>query len=310
MSALDNILIIKHGALGDIVLASGPIAAIRKNNPIAHITVLTSPAFASLFQMCPHVDEVLVDVRPKPWQIGKCIKLYNMLRRRAYVFVYDLQTSSRSSLYLRFLRGKPEFSGIAKKASFRHNTPERKTLHTIERQKQQLKMTGITRVPSPSIGWLKDDIADIKPDVPYVMIVPGGSAHRPKKRWPLEYYSHLTKWIVEQGHIPVLIGTKAEEKLLNHIAARVPKAVNLCDKTSFGQVASLGRKAEYAIGNDTGPMHIIAAVRCNSVVLFSAESNPDLCAPRGKHVTVLQENDLTKLLPDDVQTHVKLVQRA
>ena len=98
----------------------------------------------------------------------------------------------------------------------------------------------------------------------------------------------------------MLIGTKAEAEALDSIAARVPAAINLCGKTSIAQLATLARNATLAVGNDTGPMHIIAASNCPSTVLFSHASDPKRSAPVGDTVTILRERDLSHLSVDRV----------
>ena len=93
--------------------------------------------------------------------------------------------------------------------------------------------------------------------------------------------------------------SRAERPLAATIRAACPQARDLTGKTSFAQIAALAREAAFAVGNDTGPMHLIAAAGCVSVVLFSDESDPALCAPRGK-VTILRRPELAALTVDEV----------
>ena len=89
----------------------------------------------------------------------------------------------------------------------------------------------------------------------------------------------------------MVVGSAAEAA----IARAIPAALNLTGQTSFGDLADLGRAARFAIGNDTGPMHLLAAAGCRSVVLFSRDSDPALCAPRGPDVRVLRRPALASL---------------
>ncbi len=325
----EHILIIKHGALGDIILATGPLKAIRQQHPAAHITLLTTKSFASLLKDCPFVDEVRID--PK-----KLKATWNELRRHRFTWVYDLQTSQRSTWYYHLLPfPKPRISSLSRFASHRHHTPERTKLHTIDRQKQQLAIAGITDVPAPDIRWLKSDISPFALPEKYALLVPGGSAHRPEKRWPGGHYAELARWLSTQGITPVLIGAGAEEGLLKEIetlthmvgensnpsepsAASIAQAsgaeqgqlktLNLCNKTTYADIAELARHATYAIGNDTGPMHIIAATGCTSLVLFSHASNPDLCAPRGEQVGIFRVENLSQLPVESVTERLNALQ--
>ncbi|MEJ0067903.1 MAG: glycosyltransferase family 9 protein [Pseudomonadota bacterium] len=79
-----------------------------------------------------------------------------------------------------------------------------------------------------------------------------------------------------------------------------PGTIDLTGQTRLGELTALARRAALAIGNDTGPMHLMAAVGCRAVVLFSDASDPALCAPRGIRVTALRRPNLADLPPEDV----------
>jgi ADP-heptose:LPS heptosyltransferase len=300
----ERVLVIRLGALGDFVLSLGPMAAIRRHHAKARITLLTTPPFASLGRASPYCDEVTIDERAPWWQPWRVLALARRLRRGGFQRVYDLQTSGRTARYWRAM-GRPEWSGHAGGASHAHLDGARDTLHTVERQKAQLKLAGIEDVPAADLSWVDADVRRFGARAPYVLFVPGGSAHRPKKRWPAEKFTALARTFVRLGIAPVLIGGEAEAAVLGEIAGHVPEGVNLCGKTSFEEVAVLGRAALGAIGNDTGPMHLIAAAGAPSLVLFSGESDPDLCAPRpgarGGKVAVLRKPDLVALSVAEVQ---------
>jgi ADP-heptose:LPS heptosyltransferase len=125
--------------------------------------------------------------------------------------------------------------------------------------------------------------------------VPGGSAHRPAKRWPAAQFGALANALVARGITPVMIGQGAERALAEIVKMAAPAAIDLTDKTDFFEIAALGRSAALAVGNDTGPMHLLAAAGAPSLVLFSAESDPARCAPRGAKVHTLRADDLAAL---------------
>jgi ADP-heptose:LPS heptosyltransferase len=97
------------------------------------------------------------------------------------------------------------------------------------------------------------------------------------------------------GIMPVIIGTDSEKEVAYSIQAACPGALSLINRTDFLQLIILARQASLAVGNDTGPMHVIAGANCPSLVLFSSESKPEICAPRGKDVTILQKKRLADL---------------
>jgi ADP-heptose:LPS heptosyltransferase len=301
---MQQILIIKHGALGDFILCSGVLKTIREAHKHAHITLLTTKPFVGLLEQSGLVDTLWVDSRPKLWQVAAFLSEIKRLRSVRFDRVYDLQTSDRSSLYFKLLPSpKPEFSGIAQGASHRHHSDNRVHMHTIDRQAEQLRIAGIEHVYPPDISWMKGSAALALPHVPYALIVAGGSAHRPEKRYPASHYMQLCGLLLDKGITPCLIGGGAEADLLANIASFDARIINLCNATTYNDIAEIARHANLAVGNDTGPMHIIAATGCPSVVLFSHASNPDLCAPRGEDVHILRHEILGNISPEQVMTH-------
>jgi ADP-heptose:LPS heptosyltransferase len=214
---------------------------------------------------------------------------------QGFDMAYDLQTSGRSSLYFT-LAGRPPWSGIAPGCRFAQSDPARETMHTIERQHDQLKIAGISTFPAPNLEWLT---AGPVPDLPprFVLIVPGAAPSRPAKRWPVENFAELAVYIADRGAVPVVIGGKGEADLAATVLARCPSAIDLTGRTEMADLFAIAARAALAVGNDTGPMHIAASVGCPCVVLFSGDSEPSMTAPRGPGGTwpvVLRE----KLLAD------------
>jgi ADP-heptose:LPS heptosyltransferase len=163
-------------------------------------------------------------------------------------------------------------------------------------------MAGINEVPGSDVSWAVADIARFDLPDRFVLLIPGGAPHRPEKRWPADRYAELARRLAAKGVAPVLLGAAAEAPLAAEISAACPEAVDLTGRTGLADVAALARAASGAVGNDTGPMHMIAAAGCPSVVLFSAASDPALTAPRGAAVTVLRRDSLAALGPDEVES--------
>lgn len=297
-----RVLVIKLGALGDFLQALGPFAAIRHHHKEAKITLLTTAPFQEMAERRGYFDSVWLDRRPKFLQIFDWLRLRKALRKARFERVYDLQTSDRSGFYfaLLFPGPFPEWSGIARGCSHPHANPKRDFQHTIERQTEQLKMAGIADVPPASVDWMTADASRFHLPNPYVLFVPGGAPHRPEKRWPEPHYVALAKLLAERGVTPVLLGTAAEAETLAAIATACPQAVNLAGATDLFDIAELARGAEGAVGNDTGPMHLIAIAGSPTLVLFSGASDPALCAPRGRRVTIVRREPLAALTPADV----------
>lgn len=277
-----RILVIKHGALGDFVQALGPAAAIRSHHPGARITLLTTAPFADFGRQSGYFDEVWVDPRAPFWALSGWLGLRRRLRAGRFDRVYDLQTSDRTDFYHLMLGPgrRPDWSGTARFCSHPDRNPERSRIHTVERQRSQLGDAGIASVPLPDLGWVEADIGRFGLEGDYLLLAPGGAAHRPGKRWPAENYAEIAGRAAARGLVPVLIGTAAEAEIAGAIAAAVSESVDLADRTTLADIVALARGAVAAIGNDTGPMHLVAGAGCPSVVLFSHESDPARCAQR------------------------------
>jgi ADP-heptose:LPS heptosyltransferase len=301
----EKILVIKLSALGDFVLALAAMKRIRAAHPKAHITLLTTPPYETLAKASPYFNAVFTDGRPEG--LGQWLALRRRLRAAGYARVYDLQTSAQSNRIFQILRpNPPPWSGIAWGASLPHRNPQRNHMHTLERQADQLMYAGVWpdaptaagTAPPPDLSWLKPDREDASPGAvkpkPYVMFVPGGSAHRPEKRWPVEKYGELARILYARGLDIVVIGGPQETSLAQEIQRQAPRTRDLTGRTDFARIALLGAKAALAVGNDTGPLHLAAAGGAPTVVLFSGASDPALSAPRGR-VAVLQSERLSDL---------------
>ncbi len=263
---MSRVLVIRHGAFGDIVLSFPAMAAIRAHHAADEITLLTTKLYAPLLGASPWFDRVEVDAKPEWWNIPGLMRLRGQLR--GFDMVYDLQTSGRSTRYFT-LAGRPPWSGIAKGCAF-PDAPSRTTLHTRERLEQQLRLAGVKALPVPNLSWLAGDV----PPLParYAVLVPGAAPHRPEKRFPAEKFREVAAGL----GLPVIVAGTAGERPL----AQVIGGTDLTGKTNFLQLASVFRGAALAIGNDTGPMHLAAALGVPCISLFSAASDPALTAPR------------------------------
>ncbi|MDA0229095.1 MAG: glycosyltransferase family 9 protein [Proteobacteria bacterium] len=302
-----EILVIKHGALGDFVLSTGPFAAIRAHHARAQITLLTTAPFEEMARRSGYFDRIWCDSRASKWNIPAWLGLCRRLRGAGFSRVYDLQTSRRSTSYYRYFAApRPEWSGIARGCSHPHANPERNTMHTVARQREQLAVAGVDAVAAPDLSWLDGDISELAPAEPYVLLVPGGSAHRPEKRWPAEAYGELASGLAGTGYLPLLLGAAAERPVLAEIHTICQAARNLCGRTEFSQIVALARGAVAAVGNDTGPMHLITAAGCAATVLFSGASDPALTAPHGPAVHILQRQRLADLPVAEVRASLTL----
>lgn len=297
----ERILVIKLSALGDFIQATGPMKAIRAHHPGARITLLTTRPYVAMAEATGWFDEVWNDGRPDWTDLPAVALLIGRLRGARFDRVYDLQTQSRTIRYFQLLwPRRPQWSGNARGAAFHYGGEARDRLHVQDSQREQLRIAGIPEVGPPDIGWMTGDVGKLGLPATYALLAPGGAPHRPAKRWPAARFGALAAKLLERGITPAVLGHGDEEAALAAtILAQAPGAVSLVGRTSFGDIADLARGAALAVGNDTGPMHIAVAAGVPAVVLFSADSNPDLSAPRpirtDQPVRILREADLGDL---------------
>lgn len=296
----ESILVIKLGALGDFIQALGPMKAIREHHPNAHITLLTTKPYKKFADACHYFDDIWLDKKPKWYDLKGWRSLRKRLNHHPFARVYDLQNNDRTALYFKLFKTKPEWVGAAKGASHRNSSPERTAGHAFDGHLQTLALGGVKNIKIDTLEWVQSDISGYDLQKPYVVFAAGSAPDRPEKRWPAEQYGQLAKEIHTMGYLPVLIGTMAELAVNQTIKKICPQVLDLTAKTTLFDIVSLGRNAAACIGNDTGPMHMMAPTGTPCLVLFSRHSDPVRHAPQGNNVDIIQHNELPDLKFEDV----------
>lgn len=290
-----RVLVIRHSAFGDFIQSLGPFAAIRRHHRGDRITLLTTRPFADFAAELGHFDEIMIDQRPRG--VTGWLRLRRRLRERGFHRVYDLQTSERSSLCAWAMRpALPEWSGIAWGCSHPHANPDRDAQHTLDKQAEQLLMAGIHPTPLPELPRIDRQLPGELAGRDFVLLAPGSSPLRPKKRWPAERFGAVAQALAADGIAPAIIGTATEAPLAATIRTACPAALDLTGCTDLAALAALASQARLTIGNDSGVCHLAAAAGCPVIVLFSRDSDPARCAPRGRApVRILEAPDLDGL---------------
>lgn len=305
MTSASKILVLKLGALGDFIQALGPMSAIRKHHPGAHITLLTTKPFEIFARDCGYFDDVWIDERPSFLNIKAWLRLAEKFNDAEFTRVYDLQNNDRTRFYFRLFNAlkRPEWVGTAHGASHRNTSAERTAGHAFDGHAQTLALAGIKNIAIDRLEWLDSPINSFPLRKPYVLLVPGSAPQRPEKRWPADKYGRLAVLLAQSGFQPVILGTQSESEAAGIICQICPEALDLTGQTKLGQISAMARGAAAAIGNDTGPMHLIAATSCPALVLFSRHSNPIKHAPKGENIKIVQKENLPDLNAEDVLKH-------
>ena len=303
---MKKILIIKHGALGDVVLSMYPIFSIWRHFKDYEISVLTESKYKELFQCLPFIKNIKIDNRPKFFHLIKYIIIFKWFYNSDFEWVFDLQTSKRTNLYYTILSLFKSFywNGIAKNCSHPHVGSNRTKLHTVERQKEQLRAAGISNTFKPNWSYFKLKNYKLNIPKPYAILVPGGSKHRKNKRWDFKNFLEIIKFLEKKKIISVLVGGSDETDIFK-CKNKYHSVSNLIGKTNYSDLAYLSSRAKFIIGNDTGPMHLLVACsndKIAKVVLFGNASDPKLCAPIGKNVIVVKKNNINEIKPAHIKS--------
>ena len=296
----EQILVIKLGALGDFIYALGPMKAIRAHHPRAHITLLTTKPFEKLGRDCGYFNDVLLDSKPKWFDVKALIAFARTLNQRKFTRVYDLQNNDRTSGYLHLFSPRPEWVGAARGASHRNTSSDRTRGHSYHGHVQTLRLGGVEDVRLDDLAWMTGDTEKFGLRPPYVVLVPGCSPAHPEKRWPMQNYKEIARRLIAQGIQPVLLGTAAEADVTAEIAKGL-EVLDLTGKTAFYDIPALARGAHGAISNDTGPGHMIAATGLPLVMVFcSKASTVQKHGPQGARAKTIEADDLSTITADDV----------
>lgn len=304
-----RILIIKHGAFGDVIQAEGALRDIRTNHPDAHIAVLTMPAYRGLLARSPFIDEVIVDNRAPRWRLDAMWELRTLLRARNFDMIYDLQNSSRTAFYFRWMLRDRRWSGTARGCSHPHRAKDPKKIRTLDRLAGQLADAGlkVERTPTPDVSWLADDVTALLAKAgarkPYIVLVPGCSARHPEKRWP--HYDKLAMALIAEGHQVVLAPGPDEMEL-----AKTIPGIKLTDThglLNWHELAGVFKNAAFVVGNDTGPSHLAAHIGAPGLALFGSYSPAERTGIARANFGVIEVADLAAL---DVETvHREMMRR-
>ena len=306
---MSNILIIKLGSLGDLIQANGAIEDIKKSNSKSHVVLLTSSLYFDLMSKCPYVDEVLVDRRLPRWNLLYLYKLRKKLNTYNFINVYDLQNSSRTKFYSKYLLNTPKWSSTETVLEPGEVKSDFDKEPVLKRMEIQLKKSGIKteNVKKSNLNWAVINIREVTKnyfDGKYILIFPFCSAKLIVKKWP--YYSVLISQLKAKYNnkyqIAVAPGPDEikESKSLNvHTILDRGKALTL------NQLISLIKDASFIIANDTGPAHICSHMNKPGLVLFGKHTSAHKVSIESDRLKAISVKDLKLLKIETVMERIK-----
>ena len=295
---MKQILVIKHGALGDIIQGLDAFASLRAGFKDAAITIMTSAAFAPLIRQMPYFDEVVVDERAPFWHLSKSWHVRQLLQRPFDVII-DLQCSKRTARYHRyFTPADRRWLGTAKGCSDPY--PDFTNVNNRDRMLAAIHMLG-HKTKTASLDFFATQASSaLKMPASYAVLMPGCSPAKPSKKWPASRYSDLALLLNQQGITPLVVGTKQDEADCHAIAETHDFVMNLCGQTDLAALARLCAGAHYCIGNDSGPVFLAARTKARTLMVMGPDTNPAMSAPVGDKADYIKADSLSALTADEV----------
>tara|TARA_B100001964_G_scaffold42741_1_gene47420 strand:- start:71 stop:1012 length:942 start_codon:yes stop_codon:yes gene_type:complete len=299
---MSNILIVKHGSLGDIAQASGAIQDIFENHKDDKLYLLTTKSYFDLFKKNPFINNVLLDKRLSRFNLIYLYSLMKSIKKLNIEKVYDLQNSSRTKFYQRILFPN---SNSNKWSSSETTLPNDKTKEAfdetpvLDRFDHQLKTSGLITKHTmlPDFSWACSDINNIKNEYKldkYVVLFPFCSPHLYHKKWP--YYNELIDLIKNkyQDQYKIVVAPGPNEindaKEINAICLlNDGKAINI------SQLSALIKDSSFVVANDTGPAHMAAHLNAKGLTLFGSHTTALKVSIKRENFKVIQVSDLNKL---------------
>lgn len=303
-----RILIIKHGAFGDVIQSEGALRDIRENHPDDEITVLTTPPYRRIFERCPWVDRVTIDRREPRWRLDLMWKLGRRFRAENFDMVYDLQNSARTAFYFHWFFQHTNWSGTAPGCSHPHRAKNPKKLRSLDRLAGQLKDAGLTvrHARRPDVSWMADDatalLAEAGVTRPFIVLIPGSSARHPQKRWP--YYPALAKRLIEEGHEVVVAPGPDELDLAKGIPGI--KILGPRGFINWFELAGVLKRAIFVVGNDTGPCHLAAHLGAPGLALFGPHTAAEKTGIERENFAAIEVAHLSALPVERVLDEIHL----
>ncbi len=304
---MSNILIIKHGSLGDIAQASGAIQDISENHLQDQIHILTTKPYFELFRKNPFVHNVILDKRLSKFNLIYLYMLMRTLKKKKFQKVYDLQNSSRTKFYKNILFPKANYNTwSSSETTLPRNTSKEEfdKNPVLDRFDHQLKTSEIKtqHTIKPNFSWAATNIDNIKEEFKldkYIVLFPFCSAHLTHKKWP--HYNELIELIKNKygEQIKVVVAPGPSE--IND--AKNINAVSILDQNKaldITQLASLIKQSSFVVANDTGPAHISAHLGIKGLALFGKHTTAYKVSIERDSFKAIQVSDLEKLSANNV----------
>ena len=308
---MSNILIIKHGSLGDLIQANGAMEDIKKTHKKSNILLLTSSQYFGFMSKCPYIDKVIIDKRLPRWNLLYLYKLKKLLSSYNFSHVFDLQNSSRTKFYRKYILNLAKWSSTETTLMPGQKKSEFDEEAVLQRMEFQLKKSGIKieNVKKSNLNWAVSNIRHITKDFinkKYILIFPFCSLKLIGKKWP--FYSILISQLKakynSKYNIVIAPGPNEinESKSLN-----AQTILNKGKSLDISELISLIKDASFIVANDTGPAHICCHMNKPGLVLFGSHTSARKVSIESEKFKPISVKDLNLLKAETVMEEIKKV---
>ena len=305
---MSNILIIKHGSLGDLIQANGAIKDIKKFYINRKVFLLTSQPYAIFMSECPYLDGVIIDKRLPRWNLFYLNNLKQKLKRYNFSKIFDLQNSNRTKFYKNYLLKDVEWSSTETILEIGQNKDEFDKDPVLDRMEIQLKKSGIETEFTKNINfdWAIEDVSRLTKQYAndeFILLFPFCSKKHRNKKWP--FFKDLIlrlKQDFKNKYTILLAPGQNEIEEANLLNAKVVLKNN--NPIDIKTLISLINKAKFIVANDTGPAHIASHLDKKGLVLFGSHTSPKKVSIENYNFRAITVENLKDL---DVETVLKEV---
>ncbi len=306
---MSNILIIKHGSLGDLIQANGAIKDIKEFYPNRKVFLLTSRPYSIFMSECPYLDGVIIDKRLPRWNIFFLYNLKKLLSKYNFTKVFDLQNSNRTKFYKNFILKNSEWSSSEDTLEVGQTKKDFDNYPVLDRMELQLKKNNIPTkyIKNIDLSWAREDPSALIQQYTnrdYILVFPFCSKKHLNKKWP--YFKDLISRIRREykNNYSILVAPGPDEieeaKGLNaNIVMNNEQPINI------KMLISLIYGSKFVISNDTGPAHIASHLKKKGLVLFGRHTSAKKVSIESSIFKALSVKNLADLDVDTVMREIK-----
>ena len=306
---MSNILIIKHGSLGDLIQANGAIKDIKEFYENRKVLLLTSAPYSIFMSECPYIDGVIIDKKLPRWNLFFLYNLKKLLSKYNFSKVFDLQNSRRTRFYRNFILKNLDWSSSLDTLESGQSKKDFATHPVLDRMELQLNKSNIPTkyIKNIDLTWAKEDLSKLTQQYTnrdYILIFPFCSKKHQNKKWP--FFKDLTARLRREykNNYSILVAPgPGELKEANELNAKI--IMNGREPINIKMLISLISGAKFIVANDTGPAHIASHLKKNGLVLFGSHTSARKVSIENSDFKALSVKNLADLNVDTVMQEIK-----